>query len=321
MMGATAGRLEKAGNRCQAQGDGSVLSGLLVIDKPSGLSSAQVVHRVKRSLGGVKVGHTGTLDPFASGVMLCCVGRATKLASFFLNGPKTYEATLRLGVETDTQDVTGRVTAVRDTAALSEAAVTRVMDRFRGEILQTPPVFSALKHEGTPLYKLARSGKPVTKPPRPVHIAALEIMRVALPVVEFRVACSAGTYIRTLGADIGLELGCGGHLTALRRLASCGFDISRALGLDQVADLAASGRIEEHLVPMADALGAMPCHVADHRLAAHIGHGKTLRGQDVPQPSSGEAEGYIKIVDTRNHLLAVLRAQGGTYQYCCVFPR
>jgi tRNA pseudouridine55 synthase len=253
--------------------------------------------------------------------MLCCIGRATKLAGFFLNGPKTYLATLRLGVETDTQDMTGRVMAVGETANLTATEVVRVMDGFRGEFLQTPPVFSALKHEGKPLYKLARSGKPVTKPPRAVHISALEIEQMALPVVVFQVTCSAGTYIRTLGADIGRALGCGGHIEALRRLSSCGFDISRALGLDMLADLAASGRIGEHLVSMAEALGSMPCHVADQRLAAHIAHGGTLTERDVPRPECGDAENYIKIVDTWNHLLAVLRAQDGAYQYCCVFPR
>lgn len=294
----------------------------MVIDKPAGITSAGVVARIKRAFRGRKVGHTGTLDPFATGVMVCCVGRATKLARFFLHGPKTYLATLCLGVETDTQDATGEVTAKGDATGLCAPDVVAALSQFEGDIMQTPPVFSALKHRGTPLYKLARSGRPVQKPPRKVHISALEIRQMALPEVRFSVSCSAGTYIRTLCADVGRVLGCGGHLRALHRVNSCGFDITESISLDHAQKLAESGEISGHIISMADALRHIPVHVADHGLAAHIVHGRQLTRQDIPGLPGGNLKNYIKIVDMHHDLLAVLQAteQGDGLKYCCVFP-
>lgn len=294
----------------------------MVIDKPAGITSAGVVARIKRMFRGRKVGHTGTLDPFATGLMVCCVGRATKLAQFFLHGPKTYLATLCLGVETDTQDATGEVTTRGDATGLSAPDVSAALARFKGDIMQTPPVFSALKHRGTPLYKLARSGRPVQKPPRRVHISALEVRQMALPEVQFSVSCSAGTYIRTLCADVGRELGCGGHLKVLRRVNSCGFDITESISLEYAERLAASSEISRHMIPMADALRHIPAHVADQGLAGHIVHGRQLTRQDIPGLPEVAPRNYVKIVDMHHHLLAVLQAneQGDGLKYCCVFP-
>jgi tRNA pseudouridine55 synthase len=293
----------------------------LVIDKPAGVTSADVVARLKRRLGGAKVGHTGTLDPFATGVVVCCVNRATKLAGYFLAGKKTYIATLFLGIETDTQDPTGRVTATRDTGRLSESAVLEALSQFKGDLLQAPPVFSALKHRGTPLYKLARSGNPVQKPPRPVHISAINVIKMALPEVVFSVTCSAGTYIRTLCADIGGMLGCGGHLKALRRIESCGFSIGEALRLDELDDLEASGDIWARMISMEEALRHIPLVVADADLEEHILHGRKLTKERLRLEGGIGGADYIKIVDTHHHLLAVLRAEGDVVTYGCVFPR
>lgn len=293
----------------------------MVIDKPAEVTSARVVATLKRRLGGARTGHTGTLDPFATGVMVCCVNRATKLARFFLNGGKTYLATLRLGIETDTQDLTGRVTATGDTDSLSESAVSTAMARFKGELLQAPPVFSALKHQGTPLYKLARSGNPVQKPPRTVHISAIEIIKMALPEVFFSVTCSAGTYIRTLCADIGRVLGCGGHLKTLRRVESCGFTIAEAIRMDQLEALAASGDIWGRLIPMGEALRHIPFVVADLGLAEHILHGRKLTTRELQLEEGVCPTDYIKVVDTHHHLLAVLQPEGDAFNYRCVFPR
>lgn len=293
----------------------------MVIDKPAGVTSAHVVARLKRSLGGMKVGHTGTLDPFATGVLVCCVNRATKLARFFLTGGKTYQATLCLGIETDTQDLTGRVTGTGDTGNLSESAVLAAMAQFKGNLLQAPPVFSALKYQGTPLYKLARSGHPVQKPPRPIQISAIEDITIALPEVVFSVTCSAGTYIRTLCADIGAVLGCGGHLRALRRIESCGFTISEAIGLDAVDDLVSSGNIRAHIIPMGEALRHIPLYIADLRLSEHILQGRPLTKQDLRLEKGLCPKDFLKIVDTHHHLLAVLMADGDTFKYGCVFPR
>lgn len=228
-------------------------------------------------------------------------------------------ATLRLGIETDTQDATGRVTANRDTAGITERAVFECLARFQGDMLQFPPVFSALKHKGKPLYKLARSGKPVQKPARKVHISALEVRKAALPEVVFFVACSAGTYIRTLCADIGDQLGCGGHLKALRRVVSCGFDISEAIQLDEAIELAASGSLDGHIIPMADALRNMACHVVDNRLAMHILQGRPLKKQELPLKDDMASDEYIKIVDAQKHLLAVLRTDDNVLRYDCIF--
>jgi tRNA pseudouridine55 synthase len=269
----------------------------------------------------MKTGHTGTLDPFATGVMVCCINRATKLARFFLTGGKTYQATLCLGIETDTQDATGRVTGTGGTENLSESAVLAAITRFKGDLLQAPPVFSALKHLGTPLYKLARAGNPVQKPPRPIHISAIAEIKMALPEVVFTVTCSAGTYIRTLCADIGRVLGCGGHLKALRRIESCGFTISEAIDLDTVDDLVTSGNIRAHIIPMADALRHIPLYMADSGLSEHILQGRPLTKQDLRLEKGPCPKDFLKIVDTHHHLLAVLMAEGDDFKYGCVFPR
>ena len=190
-------------------------SGMLIIDKPAGITSAKVVALLKRNAGLRKVGHTGTLDPFATGVLICCVNQATRLARFFLHGSKKYQGTLVLGTETDTLDGTGNVTATCEHTDFSVDRIESAFRRFVGAIDQVPPVYSALKHHGVPLYKLARKGTPVQKPARQVTISSLDILNIDLPKIDFQVACSAGTYIRTLCADIGTELGCGGHLQRL----------------------------------------------------------------------------------------------------------
>ncbi len=188
-------------------GDQTDLDGILVIDKPANLSSARVVAAVKKALKAGKAGHAGTLDPFAEGVLICCINQATRLAGFLLHGTKKYIAELKLGQETDTQDLTGTVVATANTVDYSPQTIQSVFESFKGSIEQLPPVYSALKHKGVPLYKLARRGQPVQKPPRQVQIYDICVDDVDLPYVRFEVSCSAGTYIRTLGADIGQKAG------------------------------------------------------------------------------------------------------------------
>jgi tRNA pseudouridine55 synthase len=298
----------------------SQLSGFLVVDKPDGITSARVVDRVKKVLGVRKAGHTGTLDPFATGVMICCVNQATKLARFFLHGHKTYQAVLCLGIETDTQDITGTVLSTSEIqdSEVKEERIRRIFKRFEGETDQIPPIYSALKHKGTPLYDLARKGKPVQKPPRRIFISSLNILDISLPEIHFEVSCSAGTYIRTLCADIGTSLGCGGVLKALRRTESCGFTLEDAVALSEMESLTSSGEIQNRMISMADGLPGMPVHVADKGLMQKIRYGNPLSRKDVPPPE-GLAE-FIKIVDTENNLLAVLSSQKDTdkYKYCCV---
>jgi len=207
---------------------------ILLIDKPAGISSAKLVAIVKRRLNAKKVGHAGTLDPFATGLMICCINKGTKLAGTFLHGNKTYQATLRLGIETDTQDLTGQVISECECPEISEERIISAFKSFEGETEQVPPVYSALKHNGVPLYKLARQGTPVEKPARTIHIYQLQIDEISLPEIRFTVSCSGGTYIRTLASDIGKILGCGAHLIALRRIECGGFFIDQAVTLEQL---------------------------------------------------------------------------------------
>lgn len=297
------------------------LNGIVVVDKPDGLSSARVVSRIKGLFGARKAGHTGTLDPFATGVLICCINRATRLSQFFLKGDKTYEAVLRLGSATDTQDATGVVTARHPVDRVSEAMVVQTAMRFTGEISQVPPIYSALKHEGTPLYKLARRGKAVEKPARQVRIDRLDILDLDLPDVRFSVSCSSGTYIRTLCADMGSALGCGGHLKSLRRTTSCGFSTERAVGLDALDQLKGQGRLDEAVIGMNDALHFMPAAVAGDVLARKILNGKKLWAVDFPTRPATTEQGFFKVVDQNGHLIAVLgdSAAADNYIYCCVF--
>ncbi len=205
-------------------------SGFLLLDKPVGPTSFRMVQLVKRILRMKKVGHAGTLDPFASGLLILCVGReATRRISVLMGGEKEYDATLRLGVETDTQDVTGTVTACRPVGEMSDEEVARCLQSFVGEQLQTPPIFSALKHEGKPLYYYARKGMAVKKAPRLIQIHQIALLSRQREEVRIRVVCGKGTYIRSLAADIGAKLGCGAHLTELRRTRSGPFSVENAL--------------------------------------------------------------------------------------------
>ncbi len=297
------------------------LNGIVVVDKPKGISSAGVVARVKRLFGVRKVGHTGTLDPFATGVLICCINQATRLARFFLKGDKVYEAELVLGTVTDTQDATGTVIERHALDGLSVQQIEEMAARFVGDISQVPPVYSALKHQGTRLYKLARRGAPVQKPARPVRIRRLEILEVNLPTVRFSVSCSAGTYIRTLCADIGRQLGCGGHLKALCRTASCGFSINNALSLEKLAELKAQGDLGQSVIPMNEALPFMPAAMADDRLTKRILTGTKLSEADLPLPPHVSEHGMFKVVDPHGRLIAVLTESTASngYNYCCVF--
>jgi tRNA pseudouridine55 synthase len=297
------------------------LNGVVVVDKPEGLSSARVVSRIKALFGARKAGHTGTLDPFATGVLVCCLNRATRLSRFFLKGDKTYEALLRLGIRTDTQDPTGAVVAEQPVEGITDAVIARIAGRFTGEIAQVPPAYSALKHEGIPLYKLARRGEAVEKPARKVRIDRLEILEVNLPEVRFTVSCSSGTYIRTLCADMGDALGCGGHLKRLRRTASCGFSIEDALDIDALEALKHRGTLEQAVVGMNDALSFIPVVVADDGLAGKVRNGMKLSEKDFPESPARSRKGFFKIVDRSGRLIAILgdSRNPNSYNYCCVF--
>lgn len=212
---------------------------VIPVDKPPGPSSFRMVQLVRRALGIKKVGHAGTLDPFASGLLLICVGRAaTRLVDRLMVGDKEYLATLQLGVTTDTHDPEGRIVAEQPVTAEHCASLEQALAAFRGEIMQAPPAFSAVKHLGKPLYAYARKGEIIAKPPRRVLIHELTVLELDRKQqrLELRIRCSKGTYIRSLAHDLGVALGCGAHLVALRRLASGSFRVAEAVDGDALCD-------------------------------------------------------------------------------------
>ncbi len=233
-----------------------MIDGALLLDKPVGLSSNAALQRAKRIFGASKAGHAGTLDPLASGLLLALFGEATKFAGPLLDADKEYLATLRLGERTSTGDAEGEVLE-KKTVQVSEEGVDAVLRRFLGEIEQVPPMYSALKRAGVPLYKLARRGEEVERKPRRVRILALERLRFASPQVDLRVRCSKGTYIRVLAEDIGAALGTGAHLSALRRTASGRFRIEQALRLDALEEMSATQR-ERGLLALPALLEGLP---------------------------------------------------------------
>jgi len=210
------------------------MHGLLLVDKPEGISSFDVVRRVRRCCRTRRVGHGGTLDPLATGLLPIAVGHATRLLEFLLEGNKTYRATLQLGRSTTTQDSQGEPLRETSLAGFDPARVADALAGFHGEQLQLPPMYSALKHQGQPLYRLARSGTEVPRQPRPIEVLRLDLLRVELPEVEFEVECSKGTYVRTLIHDLGERLGVGAHMTALRRLASGPCRLDQAISLAEL---------------------------------------------------------------------------------------
>lgn len=232
-------------------------AGVFLIDKPVGPTSFRMVQQVRRALGIKKVGHAGTLDPFASGLLILCAGRpATRIIDQLMGGDKTYEATLRLGIETDTQDLEGMVVAEKPVGALDRVQVEECLRGFVGEGMQVPPRYSALKHKGKPLYYYARKGVEVVKPPRPIVIRSLDLLDFGPDWMTIRVFCGKGTYVRTLAADIGTALGCGAHLTALRRLQSGPFSVTNALPGDCLDDRQqARAKLAEYRLSVDEALG------------------------------------------------------------------
>lgn len=297
--------------------------GVIVIDKPEGYSSAKTVAQLKKISWIKKVGHTGTLDPFATGVIICGINKGTKLSRFLLNGNKTYIAELVLGIETDTQDATGEILYKHpdNPADISKNKIIDIIKNFEGTQKQLPPVYSALKLNGVPLYKLARKGTPVQKPAREITIYNINIIKTKLPSVWFEVSCSAGTYIRTLCNDIGKKIGCGGHLKTLRRTESCGFNLEDAISLSELFELENNGKLKNKLISMSQALKNMPECIADDQLAERIRYGKLLNKDEYTSLFERADDQYIKIINRKDHLLAILsnNMHKNTYKYCCVF--
>jgi len=250
-----------------------VPDGFLVVDKPAGITSHDVVATVRRTFGMKRVGHTGTLDPFATGVLPIALGAATKAIPFLDEAVKEYQAVMRLGAATDTLDCTGSIISSGDWSNVSAALIQELFTRFTGTITQIPPMYSAVKQGGVPLYRLARKGETVERQERQVTIHSLCVDRLNLPEIAFTVRCSRGTYVRTLADDIGRALGCGAHLVELRRTASGLFNLSMAIPFAALSAAEAAVELERRLLPPVQALG----HVKSLHLTA-TGCSRTRHG-------------------------------------------
>ena len=246
--------------------------GIIVIDKPAGKTSHDVVQEVKRALGAKKVGHTGTLDPLATGVLPVCINEATKLAQFFNLDRKEYRATVLLGVTTDTYDVEGKILAEASPAVDGED-IARALSALVGTKQQVPPPYSAVKYQGQPLYKYARKGINIVSLPRTIEIYHVLLESVSLPYVTFKVACSKGTYVRSLCLEIGEMLGCGACLAGLRRIKSGHYSENQAFALAGTALPERKEALVGHLIPLADALPDLPVITVDRALAERIRQG------------------------------------------------
>nr|WP_203594750.1 tRNA pseudouridine(55) synthase TruB [Wenzhouxiangella limi] len=265
-----------------------MVSGILLLDKPVGLSSNAALGRAKHALGMRKAGHTGTLDPLASGLLVLCFGEATKVAGYLLDGDKTYRAEVRLGVTTETDDAEGAVVESRPVPVLDEEAVERALAGFRGAIEQVPPMYSALKRDGERLYQLARRGETVERPARAVTVHDLVLLSRKDDRIELRVRCSKGTYIRSLARDLGEQLGCGAHLSALRRTHSEPFDIADAVDLEALLAMD-SADARARLKPPDQALLQLPAIELDPDQAARVLNGQRLAGL------ATAAEGLVRL--------------------------
>ena len=254
------------------------MDGILVIDKPQGLTSHDVVNSVRRITRTRKVGHAGTLDPFATGVLVLGFNQGTKALTFMKGDEKEYYATLRLGVETDTLDRDGRIVAETPCPDISYEEMERILVSFIGRQNQVPPKFAAIKKDGVPLYKLARKGIDVEVPPREIEIYGITLVNLSLPDVSFKVRCSSGTYIRSLARDIGAKIGCGGHLEALRRIQSGKFTIDKAIPLDRLKEMGSGW--SEAAVEVREALSLLDIEV-DQGKAEIIRMGKELLLEEV----------------------------------------
>jgi tRNA pseudouridine55 synthase len=258
--------------------------GVLVVDKPAGPTSFEVVKRVRRALGAATAGHAGTLDPAATGVLAVCVGDAVKLQQWIADRDKTYQATVAFGAATSTEDAEGEVVARGDPGGLDEAAIRAALPRLTGEIDQVPPMYSAVRVGGRRLHEAARAGEEVERAPRrvTVHALALDGFEPAdggIARARLTVRCGKGTYVRTLAADLGRGLGVPAHLAALRRVEASGFRVEDAIGLEEAEALGRTDRaaLEARLVPPAAALGFLPALAVDAAQARALAQGKTLR--------------------------------------------
>ena len=282
------------------------MDGVIVVDKPQGLTSHDVVNRVRRLAQTRKVGHLGTLDPLATGVLPLVIGRATRLAQFFQAGEKKYDAWIKFGYSTDTYDREGVPTSPEVEPDLNREDLESALRKFRGEFLQTPPPVSAKKVAGTPAYKLARKQIAVELAPVGVEVKVLDLVELERTSARILVHCSAGTYVRSIAHDLGVQLRCGAFVAELRRTASGEFTEEQAHPLEELSELAETGRLHQALIPAAQLLPDFPSALVDMVTAGNIRQGKDFRLSPFrPQPSAR----YVKALTEQGDLIAIGEAR------------
>lgn len=296
-----------------------IRSGILLIDKPEGPSSAQVVSRVKAILQARRVGHLGTLDPFASGLLPIGINEGTKVAEILLRGRKTYRGVMTLGVETETEDATGKVLQVRPVLSIHDPELKDLEQQFTGDLRQIPPMFSALKKDGVRLYELARQGRQVPREPRAIKVEMLRLRKLTADKIEFEVTCSRGTYVRTLAADMGKVLGCGAHLKSLRRLACDHLSVVRAITPEQLERLHSEGEVP--LVSLEAALDHIRAVTLDSGSLARLRLGQQGVLSQIDRRAPGEK--LLRVQDSSGQVAALVEWKdafpGGRWQIFRVF--
>jgi tRNA pseudouridine55 synthase len=286
--------------------DAETFTGVFVVDKPAGWTSHDVVNKMRRIAGTRKVGHLGTLDPMATGVLPVLAGRATRLAQFFSRSQKVYEGTIRFGYSTDTYDAEGKPVSPETVVTLDCSAIEQHLEAFRGKILQTPPPVSAKKVGGTPAYKLMRRNVAVELAPVEVEIHAINLRRCRESEIDIYVRCGPGTYMRSIAHDLGQRLGCGAFLKSLRRIESGSFTILQSLTLDQLRELSENGRLREAMIPAAELLPEFPTERVDAVTAGFIRQGRDFRVSPFRAPGGAR---LVKAVTQDGDLVAIGEAK------------
>ena len=298
-----------------SRSQGVDLDGVVVFDKPSGESSNASVQYVKRQFRARKVGHTGSLDPLATGVLPLCLGEATKFSRFLLNAEKRYEAELQFGVSTDSGDADGRVTATRSVEGLTEAGIDRALDRFRGELEQYPPMFSAVKYHGTPLYKLARRGIEIERKPRKITVFSNELKSFSKDTATLSIHCTKGTYVRCIADELGEMLGCGAHVTALRRTMVGPFETEDLVTKKDIEEARNKESMKNLIRPISSILRDWPEVVLGSVTAFHVKNGRPVIVPHAP------TSGWVRLSERTDKTAAVFLGVGEILDDGRVAPR
>jgi tRNA pseudouridine55 synthase len=313
------GQTKEAGSRWVAPKREVPLSGILNVDKPPGMTSHDVVNAVRRMAGQRKVGHAGTLDPMATGVLLVCLGQATRVAEYLMAGRKRYRATVVLGMTTTTYDAEGDMVSRGGRVAFERVEIAAALDQFVGDIEQVPPIYSAIKRDGQPLYKLARQGQKLDLPPRSVVIDSIELLDWSSPSLTIEVACSPGTYIRSLAHDVGQFLGSGAYLASLVRLASGRSTLEQAVSLERLEEAFRHGQELDYLSPPDEALLDHPAILLDAVEARRVAHGQSVRRD--PLKVSGDGDPLCRAYSLEGEFVAIMiyHAETGAWRPKKVF--